>query len=390
MPCRILCNGVQQEGVKCHNRMKICYQIGITLLYKNVSERGLPEAICLRKQRERYQEKQQELARRQQEEQRLQEEIQQKEQHSIFRKFLSEYTEEGENYSIARKTLKDWYRAWVLDNKLPDYVSHPIDEVLKDKFLRDEQGDPVYPRRITGLRMKRPITLPTTYMPAIYTAKRQPRKHITKSTRKDILDQFNASGRICALCGKAVEAHEKLHLDHIIPVAEGGMGDASNLQYVHERCNMMKSSIPVDNAKKKLRLRALRSTTRSMSHSSNMAIRYGENTSICEVVAWHDQKEKWQAQICINDRLEHLGYYKDGENAFKAFQDVLNNMRENISIFEGVKWIDRRKKWQAQIWIDGRLEHLGYFKDEEDAHKIYHQAYQKVLDNMEREELSLP
>ena len=323
---------------------------------RQIEERGLPEAIRLRTQRERYKEKQQELARRRQE----QEEARQKEQCSIFRRFLNEYTEEGENYSISYKTLNDWFRAWAKQNELPEpYGFHHLDEVLKDKFLRDEQGNPVYPWRIVGLRMKRPITLPTTYLPGSYARGRRPRrKQITRPTRKDLLDQFNASGRICPLCGKVVEAHEKLHLDHIIPVTQGGSDEISNLQYVHARCNLKRANMTVDDAKIYIRLEDLRSVTSSMSQSSNMAIRNGENTSVRTVVAWNDQKEKWHAQIAINGRLEHLGYYKYEEHALEACQDVLNDRRPNISIFEGVKWIDRRKKWQSQVWIDGRLEHL--------------------------------
>ena len=205
---------------------------------------------------------------------------------------------------------------------------------------------------------------------------RQGRKQITKSTRKDLLNQFNANGRICALCDKVVEAHEKLHLDHILPVSEGGTDDISNLQYVHANCNLRRSNMTVNDGKKYIRLGDLRAVTRSMSQSSNMAIRNGENPSVRAVVAWNDQKEKWQAQIAINDRLEHLGYYKYKKNALNAYQDALNESRKDISLFEGVRWIIRRKKmqYQAQVWIDGRLEHLGYYEDEETAHEVYQKA----------------
>jgi len=220
--------------------------------------------------------------------------------------------------------------------------------------------------------MKRPNTLPTTYLPASFVRHR--RKQITKSTRKDILDQFNASGRICALCDKVVEAHEKLHLDHILAVSAGGTDDISNLQYVHAKCNLRRNNMTVNDARTRIRIEDLQSVTRSMSHNSNITIRFGINTSIGEVISWHDQKEKWHAQICIYDQLVHLGYYKYEEHALEACQYVLNDWRENISIFEGVKWINRRKKWQAQVWIDGRLEHLGYYENEETAHEVYQKA----------------
>ena len=34
------------------------------------------------------------------------------------------------------------------------------------------------------------------------------------------------------------------------------------------------------------------------------------------------------------------------------------------SKFVGVSWIQRDRKWQAKIQIDGKDKHLGYFNDE--------------------------
>lgn len=41
------------------------------------------------------------------------------------------------------------------------------------------------------------------------------------------------------------------------------------------------------------------------------------------------------------------------------------------STYKGVSWYKRKKKWMAQIRIDGKPTHLGYFHDEEAAHYAY-------------------
>jgi hypothetical protein len=116
--------------------------------------------------------------------------------------------------------------------------------------------------------------------------------------------------------------HEKLHLDHITPVAAGGTNEPSNLQYVHEACNLRKMTSPMEIAKRELRLRDLRLVTSRMSENNNRAIRNGETTSIWEVLTWQEQEKRWQAQIWANDCLEHLGYFKNEEDAHKTYHQA--------------------------------------------------------------------
>jgi len=68
----------------------------------------------------------------------------------------------------------------------------------------------------------------------------------------------------------------------------------------------------------------------------------------------------------------------------------LNNQRSNLRLctnqqnnrharpysngsskFKGVCWHKRIKEWQANIRIDGKLKHIGYFKNEKDAALAY-------------------
>ncbi len=49
------------------------------------------------------------------------------------------------------------------------------------------------------------------------------------------------------------------------------------------------------------------------------------------------------------------------------------------SSYKGVSWYKRKRKWVAQIGIDGRSTHLGYFHDELAAHMAYCEAAQKYF-----------
>jgi 5-methylcytosine-specific restriction endonuclease McrA len=66
---------------------------------------------------------------------------------------------------------------------------------------------------------------------------RAERSKMTDSLRYDILkrDDFR-----CQICGAEQKDGVKLHVDHIIPVARGGLTQSNNLRTLCERCNMGK------------------------------------------------------------------------------------------------------------------------------------------------------
>jgi AP2 domain. len=47
---------------------------------------------------------------------------------------------------------------------------------------------------------------------------------------------------------------------------------------------------------------------------------------------------------------------------------------KNTSGYKGVHWYKRYKKWQAQIKLNGKKIHLGYFSTPEEAHAAYCKA----------------
>ena len=58
------------------------------------------------------------------------------------------------------------------------------------------------------------------------------------------------------------------------------------------------------------------------------------------------------------------------------------NKRENCSsVYIGVCWFKRDKKWVAQIKINGKSKHLGYFDNELEAHLVYQKRYNELMNN---------
>lgn len=66
-----------------------------------------------------------------------------------------------------------------------------------------------------------------------YHAKEQ-RRLMTKELRRQIMERDNYT---CQSCGKYMPDEVGLHIDHVIPVAQGGKSVPSNLQVLCSKCN---------------------------------------------------------------------------------------------------------------------------------------------------------
>lgn len=82
--------------------------------------------------------------------------------------------------------------------------------------------------------------------------KTKARKSISKKLRFDV---FKRDGFICQYCG-AHPPQAILHLDHIVPVAEGGPDDGDNLVTSCEGCNLGKGARSLSDIPKSLALKA--------------------------------------------------------------------------------------------------------------------------------------
>ena len=98
-------------------------------------------------------------------------------------------------------------------------------------------------------------------------------------------------------------------------------------------------------------------------------------------VHWHERDGKWQAQLMVDGKVKHLGYFEDEEEAARAVDDELrerglqekrglNFPREGeksaawSSEFRGVSIHKASGKWRAQVQHQGSRRHVGLFTDE--------------------------
>lgn len=49
-------------------------------------------------------------------------------------------------------------------------------------------------------------------------------------------------GMVCGICGNVIKAVQEIHIDHIVPISQGGKSVPENLQVAHARCNLSKGA----------------------------------------------------------------------------------------------------------------------------------------------------
>jgi len=81
--------------------------------------------------------------------------------------------------------------------------------------------------------MKHPVGLPRYYNEG-------DRKGLSSKVKEAVYAKLRSNGNVCALCGRPILPDDKIHIDHILPVRKGGTNDLSNLQVVHDTCNLTK------------------------------------------------------------------------------------------------------------------------------------------------------
>lgn len=89
----------------------------------------------------------------------------------------------------------------------------------------------------------------------------------------------------------------------------------------------------------------------------------------------------------LNDKklvINHIDFNKKNN---KSSNLEIITIRENTnqkhlkhsSIYTGVCWVKRDKRWYAQIWLDGKQKYLGSFIDEKKASESYETALRNHL-----------
>lgn len=114
-------------------------------------------------------------------------------------------------------------------------------------------------------------------------------------------------------------------------------------------------------------------------------------------INWHKRNRKWTSSIKIHDKIVHLGYFNSETEALNEYKRALNEFEETgkvtrihikkqTSKYHGVHLHKATNKWVARIRIEGKLNHLGYFKSELKAVKAYEKAKNALSGNKENDE----
>jgi hypothetical protein len=105
-------------------------------------------------------------------------------------------------------------------------------------------------------------------------------------------------------------------------------------------------------------------------------------------VTWHAGQGKWIASVWHGGTRHHIDYYDVEKNAARAVDDWLSEHGEDrvnfdakgnrivrqstdSSIYRGVTWHKRDRKWVVKITVDNKTENLGTFDTQEEAAKAY-------------------
>ncbi|KAI9095767.1 hypothetical protein DFS34DRAFT_594787 [Phlyctochytrium arcticum] len=81
-----------------------------------------------------------------------------------------------------------------------------------------------------------------------------------------------------------------------------------------------------DNQISNLEIVTLQQNNQWKSHPTN-------NTSGYKGVSWHKGKNKWQANICINKKQRHLGYFTTKEAAAFAYNRAAEEANNNGGLY---------------------------------------------------------
>ncbi len=143
-------------------------------------------------------------------------------------------------------------------DKLRDYFLANVGKILTTQDLREVAGISEYARRIRELRDEEGFQIKThvdraDLKPGEYlleTVEQKPviSRTISPQLRNEILER---NGYTCQLCGAGPgdidpfnpNRKVRLHIDHIIPISQGGTDVRDNLRVLCSACNQGKSNV---------------------------------------------------------------------------------------------------------------------------------------------------
>lgn len=167
------------------------------------------------------------------------------------------------------------------------------------------------------------------------------RKPLSKMVRFEV---FKRDGFACQYCGQTPPA-VKLHVDHILAVANGGTDDAENLVTACEHCNLGKGARPIEDTAQPLLARAADAAERQEQLSAYRDLldeqrEQLERDSWAVVEALHPGTESFDRRNLTSIRrfIEQLGFYPVLGAAERAYQVVGSSPYNRFRYFCGICW----------------------------------------------------
>ena len=112
------------------------------------------------------------------------------------------------------------------------------------------------------------------------------------------------------------------------------------------------------------------------------------NTNRCYLhrLIYKYHNENWDITYSKNNEIDHIDI-NPSNNKIENLRILTNsknqrnkNKRENCSSkYIGVCWQKSNKKWISHIKINGKNKYLGLFDTEEEAHFVYQNKYEELM-----------
>lgn len=155
------------------------------------------------------------------------------------------------------------------------------------------------------------------------------RKGISTKTRFEV---FKRDGFVCQYCGGHPPA-SILHVDHIVPVAEGGQNGMDNLITACDRCNLGKGARSLASIPASLKERA-----------ADVAEREAQIKGYADVMA--QQRERIEAEVWEVADIYVAQFQKDGIR--KDYFQSIRQFVEKLGVHECIRAMEiatSRKPW---------------------------------------------